>query len=431
MKCKHCGAERTRRTGNCEQCGEMCASKKRKRRLVIAAMATIGAGATLLTFHLQGASSATEAESETVSQVREEVVSTDLVSIHEHVYTIQAGKKQGSGFLYEQGGYVLTDALIVEGQIEAEVHLNDSTSYTGGVVGFSEESQVALLFVEELKDRTPPPLAVEEHAALGDEVVALSGRLSEGRAASIGQIIGVDRELVFDSHSYENVYQISTPILAHSSGGPLVAKDAGQVTAMNVVHAQDNEVIAYSIPLSLIDPVIQEWLRKPMDSNELEGLYNNMPPKQQRSRSNASFNGGELDEGLVDETEASHDQEDWYEQYEDEVEQQEAENEEQEKQEVSPKEEEKKESKPEPEKETEQPSGPASELEEERKVNEPEQKPGMDSEEREPADSETEAEKKQEEEQVSPQQEEKQENDKTEEETPEAKPEPENGEEEE
>ncbi|MBE4909650.1 trypsin-like peptidase domain-containing protein [Bacillus luteolus] len=169
----------------------------------------------------------------------------------------------GSGFLYNNKGDVITNAHVAANATNVRITTADSKGYEGTVIGISGETDIALIRVPGLAGIEPLPIAKERKAEIGDEVLALGTPLGFQNTVTTGIISGVNRDLDIEPFHYEDVYQISAPIARGNSGGPLIDRKTGEVIGINSAGIIEG-VIGFSIPISSIIAMIEEWSESPM-----------------------------------------------------------------------------------------------------------------------------------------------------------------------
>jgi 2-alkenal reductase len=144
----------------------------------------------------------------------------------------------GSGWIYTEDGYVVTNAHVVAGADSFVVQYFDGTQVEAELVGTDTFQDVAVLKLNlEDGESVPGVSEVGDSSALraGDEVVAIGSPLGEfTNSVSDGNIGGLDRSL--DSGygtALANLIQHDAEISPGNSGGPLLNMD-GEVIGMNV-----------------------------------------------------------------------------------------------------------------------------------------------------------------------------------------------------
>ncbi|CAI6085599.1 hypothetical protein PAECIP112173_04696 [Paenibacillus sp. JJ-100] len=174
------------------------------------------------------------------------------------VVTIESSDGQGSGFLYNHQGDIITNAHVVEGSKEVTIRTLDHQEYRGTVIGFGEETDVAVVRVPDLAKMEPLPIASSK-AEVGDEILALGSPLGFENTVTTGIISGLDRSFEIPPYIYTNLYQISAPITNGNSGGPLINAETGAVLGINSTVVKQEGGIGFSIPITSVLKQVQQW----------------------------------------------------------------------------------------------------------------------------------------------------------------------------
>ncbi|WP_404406065.1 trypsin-like peptidase domain-containing protein [Jeotgalibacillus malaysiensis] len=209
------------------------------------------------------------------SQSEDREVADIIEDAQTRVYTIFSDYGQGSGFLINEQGDIMTNAHVVEGSIYVTVKDHAGTEFDGQLIGYSNEIDLAVIRVPSLAGKTPLPLELNEKSALGDEVIALGSPHGYENTATLGNISGVDRTFSIDPHYYENIYQISAPIAPGSSGGPLLDQTTEKVVGINSARHGEEATIGFSIPIFKITHLMNDWVANPMHEDAIYDLFYN------------------------------------------------------------------------------------------------------------------------------------------------------------
>ncbi|MCU6712329.1 S1C family serine protease [Paenibacillus sp. J5C_2022] len=215
-----------------------------------------------------------------------------IFQTQKHVVMIETDTgSQGSGFLYNSEGDLLTNAHVVAGVRHVTVKTADARELEGEVIGISTDTDIAVVRVPELQGTEPLPLVRYDKAEVGDEVLAVGSPLGFQNTITTGIISGVDRSLHIDPYTYEDLYQISAPIEPGNSGGPLVDKKSGAVLGINSAGLEDS-AIGFSIPIGNVLPMAEGWSREPMTM--LPGLSLLDEPAQEQEETSLDKMAGYL-----------------------------------------------------------------------------------------------------------------------------------------
>jgi serine protease Do len=165
---------------------------------------------------------------------------------------------QGSGFIIDPDGYMVTNNHVVDGATQAEVLMNDGARYQAQLVGRDPKTDLALLKINADKPLPYVRLGNSEKARVGDWVLAVGNPFGLGGSVSAGIISARGRDI--HSGPYDDYIQIDAPINRGNSGGPLF--DAtGHVIGINTAifsPSGGNVGIGFAIPASTARSVIAE-----------------------------------------------------------------------------------------------------------------------------------------------------------------------------
>jgi 2-alkenal reductase len=181
------------------------------------------------------------------------------------VYLNQDGQldsfAQGSGFIYDDQGHVLTNAHVVHGTDAVEVTFSDGLIREASVVGEDLHSDLAVLQVELPEGITAIPLGEMDNLAVGQTVVAignpfgLEGTLTRGIISALGRTIPA-----LTIFSIPQAIQTDAAINPGNSGGPLLNLN-GEVIGVNAQietngTTDSNIGVGFAIPVSIIKRVV-------------------------------------------------------------------------------------------------------------------------------------------------------------------------------
>ncbi|MFJ7953090.1 trypsin-like peptidase domain-containing protein [Lysinibacillus sp. NPDC096418] len=204
-----------------------------------------------------------------------------IKEVQQKVFTVLTNSAQGSGFLYKQGGYVITNAHVVEGEVDVAIRNSKGQESPATVIGISDRYDIALLHVPAYRD--VKPLEVEpRESPVGLEVIAFGSPKGFENSASVGYITGNGRDIELDKFIYKQIYQIDAQIDEGSSGGPLVDVQTGKVVGINsLLYTSETKTnFGFSIPLYSMLEQFDAWIAKPLAAKEVlavADVYNYSP----------------------------------------------------------------------------------------------------------------------------------------------------------
>ena len=171
---------------------------------------------------------------------------------------------QGSGFVLDKAGHVLTNFHVVEGANRGiEVLLSDKHRYAAKVVGTDRLHDLALLQID-APNLQAVTLADSAQLAVGQKVYAignpfgLNGTMTRGIISSIRSIRGSEGAPI------EDAIQTDAAINPGNSGGPLL-NSRGEVIGINTMiasnGAEQSSGIGFAIPINTAKAVLADLTR--------------------------------------------------------------------------------------------------------------------------------------------------------------------------
>jgi 2-alkenal reductase len=164
--------------------------------------------------------------------------------IHSGVVSLRGsgpdGNSQGSGFVYDTEGHIVTNFHVVQNQEDLEVAFPSGIKVRGTVIGTDLDSDLAVVKVD-LPASELMPLALGDSSLLkvGQSVVAIGNPFGLEGTMTIGIISGLGRTLESlhstpdgGTFSAADVIQTDAAINPGNSGGPLINLN-GEVVGVN------------------------------------------------------------------------------------------------------------------------------------------------------------------------------------------------------
>ena len=163
-------------------------------------------------------------------------VSPGVVSIQ--VFT-RLGGGQGSGFVYDLDGHIVTNHHVIEGAESIEVTFFDGSKAYATLIGFDVTADLAVIKVEVENDLLyPVTLGDSEAIQVGQPVVAIGNPFGLDSTMTLGIVSGLGRSLTGEAapgggnFSAPDIIQTDAAINPGNSGGPLFNLQ-GQVVGVN------------------------------------------------------------------------------------------------------------------------------------------------------------------------------------------------------
>jgi len=210
---------------------------------------------------------ASTSESLSVSEIYEEtyesvVEITSLSSQSSPLGGEQQAQGQGSGFVYDADGHIVTNDHVVEGAEQVSVRFWDGSTDDATVVGTDPSTDLAVIKVDAPASVLQPlELGDSTQLSVGEGVVALGSPFGLEGTATSGIVSALNREMTSpNGFTISNSIQTDAAINHGNSGGPLL-NAAGQVIGVNTQIKSDsggNDGIGFAVPSSTVAEIVPQ-----------------------------------------------------------------------------------------------------------------------------------------------------------------------------
>jgi len=171
---------------------------------------------------------------------------------------------QGSGFILDKQGHILTNNHVIDNAQRVEVTLSDKHKYKATVVGVDKGHDLALLQINNAPNLQPATLAESQNLTVGQRVYAignpfgLSGTMTRGIISAIRSIRGPNNNPI------EDAIQTDAAVNPGNSGGPLL-NSRGEVIGITTLIANNgadqSSGIGFAIPVNTAKAVIADFAK--------------------------------------------------------------------------------------------------------------------------------------------------------------------------
>ena len=176
-------------------------------------------------------------------------------------YGLVPQEGQGSGFIIDKDGHILTNYHVIEDARQIEVTLNNKKKYRATIVGTDRSHDLAVVQIK-APALTPMVLGDSGNLQVGQKVYAignpfgLAGTLTRGIVSSIRSVQEPDGMTI------DEAIQTDASINPGNSGGPLLNL-RGEVIGINTMIASNvgqSAGIGFAIPINTAKAVINDLL---------------------------------------------------------------------------------------------------------------------------------------------------------------------------
>jgi serine protease Do len=178
---------------------------------------------------------------------------------------------QGSGFVWDADGHIVTNFHVVDQAERVNVTFSDGLTLEAKIVGTDPDSDLAVIQVDPLpEDIEPLKLADSEALRVGESVVAignpfgLEGTMTTGIVSALGRSLPSQaRTADGGTFNIPNVIQTDAAINPGNSGGPLLDYE-GRVIGINTAiesSVRQFSGIGYAVPSDIIAKIVPALIK--------------------------------------------------------------------------------------------------------------------------------------------------------------------------
>jgi S1-C subfamily serine protease len=184
---------------------------------------------------------------------------TSRVMTYDFFYGLVPQEGQGSGFVFDKEGHILTNYHVIADARQVEVTLHNRKKYKATIVGTDKSHDLAIVQIK-APDLQPMILGDSTNLQVGQKVYAignpfgLAGTLTRGIVSSIRQVQEPDGLVI------EEAIQTDAAINPGNSGGPLLNWH-GEVIGINTMIASSvgqSAGIGFAIPINTAKAVVND-----------------------------------------------------------------------------------------------------------------------------------------------------------------------------
>ena len=220
-----------------------------------------------------------------IAKVSESVVGISVINIDENppAFEVKNGifipytkgkeiQTLGSGLIYSNNGYVITNTHVIKDADQIFVTLSGGEKFEAQIIGSDVLTDIALLKVETNKLLPVSNLGDSNDLQIGEWVIALGNPLglfdlSYQPTATIGIISGlnVDFGIKENNYVYKDMIQTDASINEGNSGGALI-NIFGEVIGINTFIMTGSNIkqgsigIAFSIPINRVKDIVHQLI---------------------------------------------------------------------------------------------------------------------------------------------------------------------------
>jgi len=167
---------------------------------------------------------------------------------------------EGSGFMWDDQGHIVTNAHVVEGADEVQITLHDGLTMPAQVVAVDRDSDLAVVKIDlQGLELRPVEMGNIDEVVVGQRAIAIGnpfgyeGTLTQGTVSAIGRTIPS-----LTAFSIPEAIQTDAAINPGNSGGPLLDSQ-GRLIGVNAQISSEvraNAGVGFAVPVNIVQRVV-------------------------------------------------------------------------------------------------------------------------------------------------------------------------------
>jgi putative serine protease PepD len=171
---------------------------------------------------------------------------------------------EGSGFVYDTSGHVITNQHVVDGATSVRVTFWNGATYSARVVGTDPSTDLAVLDVNAPSSVLYPlTLGDSSKVQVGDDVVAIGAPFGLAETVTAGIVSALHRQITSPNNfSIDDSIQTDAAINHGNSGGPLINAQ-GDVIGVNAQIESDSggsDGVGFAIPSNTVKSIASQLI---------------------------------------------------------------------------------------------------------------------------------------------------------------------------
>jgi len=193
-----------------------------------------------------------------------QVTSTSVVS--NGLFGAQEQQAQGSGFVIDKDGHVVTNYHVVQGAKKVQVSFSDNEQMDATIVGTDPSTDIAVLKIQGVQARSLTPLTLGDSSAVkvGDAVVAIGNPFGLERTVTAGIVSALQRQIQApNGFQIDEAIQTDAAINHGNSGGPLLNANGAVIGVNAQIESESggNVGIGFAIPINTVKDVAGQLIK--------------------------------------------------------------------------------------------------------------------------------------------------------------------------
>ncbi len=179
------------------------------------------------------------------------------------VFEVQQGS--GSGFIWDNNGYIVTNYHVVQDGNAWSVTLSDNSTYDAELIGTEPSKDIAVVKINAPRAKlSPVAIGTSDDLRVGQKVIAIGNPFGLDQTLTTGVVSALGRQIKSgNNRTIDGVIQTDAAINPGNSGGPLL-NSQGELIGINTAiysTSGSNAGIGFAVPVNIVKRVVPQLIR--------------------------------------------------------------------------------------------------------------------------------------------------------------------------
>lgn len=187
-------------------------------------------------------------------------ITTESVSSGNSFFGQYVTQGAGSGVIFSEDGYIVTNNHVIEGATAIKVRTTDGTEYDATLIGTDSQTDIAIIKID-ASNLSPATLGDSNNLEVGNAVIAIGNPLGElGGTVTTGIISALGRQIKVGDEIM-TLLQTDAAINPGNSGGGLFDENGNLIGIVNAKQSSSGiEGLGFAIPISDVIDIIDDLM---------------------------------------------------------------------------------------------------------------------------------------------------------------------------
>jgi len=183
-----------------------------------------------------------------------------VVTIHSYNNRAYTNNSVGSGVIFSEDGYIVTNFHVISGNQFTKVKLNNGQEYEANLIGGDRNADIAILKINATNSLKPIKISDSNDLKIGDKVLAIGNPYGIGISVSSGIVSATGRDY---GNPYLELIQTDAAINPGNSGGALINENGNLIGINTKIFSRTGayQGLGFAIPSNIVVQIASELIK--------------------------------------------------------------------------------------------------------------------------------------------------------------------------